>query len=105
MAKKEGTKGQGQATKEKKQPKPLEKLTGEAKLQYHAVDESFQIAISMLEEAKAVPSAHLRDLRKGINFAFLQTMKERKPDPKARKKARLEQRLAKLQEELAALES
>jgi hypothetical protein len=99
MAKKEVKK----VAAEKKAPKPLAKLEGDAKDQYDVMKAVLNEAIEALDESKAIPAAHLRDLRKGFNVAFMASMKGRKVDPKVRKKQRLEAKLAKLKEELEAL--
>lgn len=71
--------------------------------QFEGVLESSKLFVGTIREASAVDLRHLKEVRKAVNVALFMNFKERKGDPIARKRARLEKAIAAAQAKLEEL--
>lgn len=88
--------------KEKKAKKPLAPLSGNSATQYDSFKAALKLVIDKLATTPEVPVNHLRIAFLETGVAFREALKKRKKDPIAAKQARIADKIAKLQAQLAA---
>ena len=71
--------------------------------QFEGVLEASKMFVGTVREASAIDLRHLKEVRKAVNVTLLANFKERRGDPIARKRARLEKAIAAAQSKLADL--
>jgi hypothetical protein len=89
---------------EKKERKQLPALKDAAAEQMKAVEAAGSNLLATINKSEAIPVSHLRRYFTDLAKVFRDRMTERRGDPVARKKAALQERLAKIQAQLAGLD-
>lgn len=94
----------GEKPKAKRERKALEPLKDAAAEQMKAIEASGSQLLATVNQNTAIPVPHLRRYFSDLGRVFRAKMKERHGDPVARKKANLQAKLAKIQEQLGLLD-
>jgi len=88
--------------KEPKAKKPLNPLSGAGAAQYEGFKAALKLVIDKLGTTTEVPAGHLREAFAPLSTQFREALKKRKGDPIAAKRARIAEKIAKLQAQLSA---
>lgn len=104
MAKAQAPKETKEKVKTRRPRKPLEVLTGATLEAAVTLQERLTETVQMVEEAKMVPTPHLRAIRKEFFASFSAVVKARRGDVLGRKRERLERLIAKASAALEALQ-
>ncbi len=87
-----------------KERKPLAPLKDAAGEQMKSVEAAGSALLGAINKCPAIPVVHLRRYFSDLGGVFRTKMEERRGDPASRKKAQLQERLAKIQEQLGELD-
>ena len=102
-APKNGTPKPPKAKREKRTPKPLTPLKGEALTKADEIVTACDALVELVKVNSIVPTNHLRSIRKQFNMKFVAVTKARRGSSIERKKERLQRMIQKATDQLEAL--